>query len=137
MLVKCRTNELTQLENSEIRRHVQAHANVDQIELAVGECYQVFGIMFRSGIPWYLLCAEAEDTYPKPFCSAFFDIIDGLISPGWVLSLSNSNIGSVSIIPSQWANDERFLEKLVDGEQDAILVFNQIKFFEANYGKGG
>ena len=133
MLVKCRKSDLTELENPEIRKHVQSHANVDTIGLTVGECYQVFGVMFRSGIPWYLLCAEPQDTYPIPFCFAFFDLIDGSISPGWTLSLSNSSVGSVSVLPARWANDERFLEKLVDGEHDAILFFDQLKIVEANY----
>jgi hypothetical protein len=132
MLVRCLRNRIDLLEDPAIRRHVEEHVHLESICLTIGECYQVFGIFFRAGVPWYLLCENSEDDYPIPFCFAFFELVDGSIGSGWCLSLSNSNVGNVAILPDQWASDERFLERLVDGEPDAISYFNELKAIEAS-----
>ena len=135
MLVKCLSNEISALRDDAIRAHVAEHVHMDSIDLMIGECYQVFGVCFRAGIPWYLLCIATTDDYPTPFCSAFFELIDAEITEGWCLCLSDSNVGSVSILPGRWASDSRFLEKLVDGNIEAVSYFNDLKLMEAGRSK--
>ncbi len=132
MLVRCMKNKIASLDDPVIRAHVEQHVHMDSIELAIGNCYPVFGVIFRAGVVWYLLCEEITDNYPTPYCSAFFELIDGAISSGWSLSVADSNVGSVSVLPDRWAVDGRFLEKLVDGESDAVSYFNDLKAAEAN-----
>jgi len=132
MLVKCVENRILSLTDSAIRDHVKQYVHLKTIGLVIGRCYPVFGVSFRAGIPWYLICEDITDEYPIPFCSSFFDLLDGSFSSGWSLTLSQSNVGEVSILPDEWAMDERFLEKLVDGEPDAISYFNELKVIESN-----
>jgi hypothetical protein len=132
MLVRCVENRVSSLTDAVIREHVKQHVHLEVIGLDVGRCYQVFGVSFRAGVPWYLICEDINDEYPTPYCSSFFELIDGSFGSGWSLTLSRSNVGEVSILPDEWAKDDRFLEKLVDGEPDAVSYFNNLKVTEAN-----
>lgn len=127
MLVRCLKNKIAQIEDSVMQMHVKECVHLEEIGLTIGECYRVFGVFFRNGIPWYLLCEESQDEYPKPSCSVFFELVDASVEPGWSLSLNNSNVGGVSILPDRWANDGSFLERLVDGEPDSVSYFNELK----------
>src|SRR3569832_118833 len=115
MLVRCSKNKVASLEDSAIRAHVEEHVHLESIDLTIGERYHVFGVFFRTGIPWFLICRQISDDYPVPYCSMFFERVEGSISAGWRLSLAQSNVGEVSILPERWAKDPRFLERLVDG----------------------
>lgn len=130
MMVRCLKNKIVLLEDPAIRRHVEEYIHMESIGLAVGACYPVFGVSFRAGVPWYLLCEEINDDYPTPFCFAFFELVDRSISSGWSLSLGDSNVGSVSILPDRWAADKSFLERLIDGEPAAISYFKELKAIE-------
>jgi len=100
---------------------------LEAIGLEIGKCYQVFGISFRTGIPWYLICEDINDEYPTPFCSSFFEVVDGSLGSGWSFALSHPSVGENSILPDVWAKDGFFLEKLVNGEPDAVSYFNELK----------
>lgn len=127
MLVKCVKNKLSSLDKSQIARHISEHVHQDTIGFTIGVTYQVYGIIFRSGIPWFLLCENISDDYPIPVCYAFFELIDGSINSDWNITLSHCNVSNVSILPKKWAEDHYFMEKLVDGDTDAIMYFNNIK----------
>lgn len=127
LMVKCVENRLASLQSPEILEHASRYVHQDSVELVVGQRYPVFGVSFRDGIPWFLICESITDDYPTPHCSAFFELTDASIGVGWSLSLNQTNAGSISLLPDEWANDETFLEKLVDGDSAAVSHFNEMK----------
>jgi len=133
MLVKCIETKFKSIKDTAIQEHLNKYSTMGEIDLSIGLHYQVFGIFFRDGIPWYLICEEADDEYPRPNCSVFFELVDGSVSPGWSFSLNDSNVGKVSLLPDEWAADPSFLEKLVDEDAAAISRFNDIKVTEEKH----
>lgn len=128
MLVQCVVTRVSSLRDAKIREHVADYVHSESIRLVVGRCYQVFGVCFRAGVPWYLICEDINDEYPTPFCASFFELIDGALDSGWSLTLSPySNVGDVSLLPDEWAKDDRYLERLVDGEPKAVSYFHSLK----------
>jgi hypothetical protein len=53
--------------------------------------------------------------------------IDGTIPPDWALRIGNTNVGDVALLPKVWAEVHEYLEKLVDGDPEAIKVFMEMK----------
>ena len=96
-------------------------------DLLLAETTPFFGIAFRDDIPWYLICEDMDDDYPTPHCSIFFELVDATICEGWTLSLGPSNIGTTAILPREWASDAHFLERLIDGDDNAIGLFRELK----------
>lgn len=127
MIVKCITTSVESLPTVELRKHVKQHVHLAEIDLTIGQCYPVFGVQFRDGIPWFLLCENSNDDYPTPYCAALFELIDRNIAHNWQLSLSNSNVGAVAILPDQWAADPQFLEKLIERDGNAVSFFQSLK----------
>lgn len=127
MIVRCRTNVIEEIGDVDLRRHVREHVHLAEVDLTIGHCYPVLGVLFRDGVPWFLVCEDPKDEFPKTHCSTLFDIEEGDVPEGWQLSLESSNVGNSAILPREWAEDEQFLEKLVDGDAEASRVFHTIK----------
>ncbi|MCB0638501.1 MAG: hypothetical protein KDC54_17850, partial [Lewinella sp.] len=102
--------------------------HLDEVGLIVGRRYVVYGIAFRGsdGLPWYLVCENDDDGYPTPQLGEFFDLEDGSVPEGWKVAM-NTNAGDFAILPSGWADDPRFMEKLVDGETEAVTYFRSLR----------
>jgi hypothetical protein len=133
MIVRCKTSVIEEIEDARLRAHVREHVHLAEVDLKVGHCYPVLGVLFRDGVPWFLVCEDPEDEFPKTHCSALFDIEEGSIPDGWQLRLGPSNVGNNALLPAEWAEDGQFLEKLVDGDAEAGRVFQAIK---CRYGVG-
>lgn len=133
MIVRCRTNVIEEIADVELREHILEHVHLAEVDLRVGHCYPVLGVLFRDGVPWFLVCEDPKDDFPKTHCSALFDIEEGCVPEGWQLSLGSSNVGNNAILPAEWAEDGQFFEKLVDGDAEAVRVFQTIK---CRYGVG-
>lgn len=127
MIAQCKSRTLNSITDAGLRDHVQQHVHLSDVDLVVGRSYHVFGVFFRDGVPWYLMCEEIDDDYPTPHCSAFFDLVDARLPEGWVLSFGSSNLGGTALLPSKWAEDGHFLERLVEGDAAAIAVFEELK----------
>lgn len=126
MLVKCIANRPTSLTDASVRQSFEKNVHLDRVELIVGHTYPVFGIVMRDGHPWFLVCEEPTDDHPKPHLAQFFEIIDGSIETGWWFCLE-SNIGGAALLPKPWAQDPAFLERLIDGELEALAYFRELK----------
>lgn len=64
MKVQCKIKKLSSIRDSTVLKHVQQYVHMEEVGLTVGRIYPVFGVAFRQGIPWYLICEELEDDYP-------------------------------------------------------------------------
>ena len=127
MIVRCIGNTPGHLKSPEMRSRLREYSTLDELHLEIGRTYIVFGIAFRAGHPWYLICEEPDDEYPKPHLSAFFEIVDSRIPPGWSYRFGNTNVGDVAFLPTAWAEDPSYLEKLVDGLPQAIDYLEHLK----------
>lgn len=123
MIARCILNKVSEISDPRIREHVQENVHMEDIGLTAGQEYQVVGLLFRSNFVWLYLCDEPNADYPKPYCSAFFQMVDSSVPTGWKLLLEDPPI----VVPSAWAEYPRFLEKLVDGDPTAIAVFSEIR----------
>lgn len=128
MRVKCIGRTRAALSEAMSRAAYERNVHQDEVGLVVGRVYEVFGIGFRDGgdQPWYLVCEEEDDDYPTPHLGAFFSIIDSSIPPEWAVAVGG-NAGSFAILPRKWADDPSFMEKLVDGQPEAVALFAEIR----------
>ena len=107
--------------------HMQRHVHLDQVNLALGRDYVIFGVLFREGRPWFLVCEEVGDAYPKPHYAGLFELVDARVPPDWQLVLDHVNVGAIALLPRAWASAPRFMEQLVDGEPASVAAFEQLK----------
>lgn len=127
MLAKCIGNSPYHLSNDREKQAYARNIHQDEVWLEIGKEYEVYGISFMDGedIPWFLIC-EDNDEYPKPHLGAFFDMLDSDIPSGWAFTFTKNNAGEVALLPKLWATDPCFLEKLDDGDEDALSYFHQL-----------
>ena len=100
-----------------------------EIDLEVGREYTVYGLVFWDNSPWYYLCAEDYDEYPKPFAAEFFDVLDARLSSHWKLSVVEQGEGEIlsSLVFSEWAKDPLFYERLIEDDSKAVELFEKYR----------
>jgi len=119
MKVKCTINNILNLPEGKtldkIKRYIQLSDG--KLDLDVGMEYKVYGVLFRNNSPWYYLCTDSDDLSPSPYPSELFEISDARLPAYWRFSKR----GVVAF--EEWANDETFLERLIENDPDALKVF--------------
>jgi hypothetical protein len=123
MKARCITNTLSSIIDPQLRAHIHEHVHQENIGLNLGETYWVHGVLFRSGVPWFYICDDVEAEYPKPYCSALFELLDSSIPFGWQLVPQLPTL----LVPTEWASFPHFLEQLVDGNPNAVTVFQNLR----------
>lgn len=127
MIARCIGNSAPHTKSEAAARNFCANVTIDTVGLTIGQDYTVFGAFFRDGHLWLLVCEEPDDEYPKPHFGEFFELVDDRVPPDWSLCTTENNVGPVALLPTPWARDSRFLERLVDGEQSAVTSFQALK----------
>ncbi|MEQ8763822.1 MAG: hypothetical protein RL885_07840 [Planctomycetota bacterium] len=127
IILKCVGNARRDLPDEESRAAYDRDVHLGEVDLVIGRRYVVYGIAFQNGhgLPRYLIC-QGEDEYPTPKLGSFFALEEGAVPEGWEIALK-TNAGDFAILPSRWARDPRFLEKLVDGEPEAMAYFRGLR----------
>lgn len=131
MKVVCKTNNLHDILDpytlTRLKRYISKSDG--EIYLDIGREYIVYGVEFWDNCPWFYLCTEGEDEYPKPFAAEFFEVIDEHISQYWKLSSTTSGErkNSTSLVFDEWSKDPSFYEGLIDGDKNAILLFSKYR----------
>ncbi len=123
MLVKCVENVVKKLSPDGYRAASQ-YIKLDEVWLVKGDTYEVYGVFVRAGQPWFLICEDTDDEYPKPHFCEFFEVIDATIPSNWVL---HEERGEWSIVSSRWLSVPCFFERLLDGDADCVAIFQQQK----------
>ncbi len=100
-----------------------------EIDLDVGKEYTVYGVVFWDNSPWYYLCSEEYDEYPKPFAAELFSVLDGRLSLYWKLSVVDQEEEGVlsSLVFDEWANNSSFYELLIEGDSEAVELFRSYR----------
>lgn len=67
--------------------------------------------------------------YPKPYPSVFFESVDKRLSTYWMMNreVGRGGITHTSIVIKEWAEDRSFNERLIDGDQAVIDIFNMLR----------
>jgi hypothetical protein len=131
MKAVCKINNLNDISDTETVLRLKRYIFIPdgELDLQLGKEYTVYGIEFRDNCPWYYICQEDSDEYPKPFAADFFDITDNRLSSYWKLSFKNQDNGKHKscFVFQEWASDISFYENLIDGEEQAVFSFAKYK----------
>jgi len=129
MKVVCKINNLKNINDEGVLARLKKYISMQDgdVDLEIEREYIVYGIVFWDNSPWYYLCIEDYDQYPKPFPSEFFDVTDGRLSSYWVLHVENEEEILSSIVFREWANTACFYELLLEGDEFAIENFNNYR----------
>lgn len=120
MKVTCNNTSLAAIQDTQLRDHVRESIHQEEIDLVRGRQYHVLGVLFRGGVPWYYICESGESEYPRPYCAAFFGVDDASVPAGWILQWDGR---TSHLVPLWWAAMPNFLERLLDGDEEARRVF--------------
>ena len=131
MKVVCKINNLHDILNPYTLTRLKHYISKSdgEIDLDIAREYTVYGIEFWDNCPWFYLCTEVDDEYPKPFAAEFFEVIDEHISQYWRLGSTPSGErgNSTSLVFEEWSKDPSFYERLIDGDEQAIVTFAKYK----------
>ena len=127
MKVLCKSNNLNGINAQETVARLKRYIFMPdgEIDLQIGKQYVVYGIGFRDNCPWFYICTEDYDDYPKPFSLFFFDIIDKRLSKHWQFCFDHEGCDNLqtTIAFPEWAGDTKFYMDLVEGEDQAVATF--------------
>lgn len=105
------------------------HIDGDLEELSVGAAYPIFAIERRDGGVWLYLQAEPAHAYPAPYPIELFNLIETNIPNGWEVEFRphDEGVGLHRLSFSEWAHDDGFYERLVDGEERAQACYERAR----------
>lgn len=131
MKVVCKINNLNGLSDERLLARLKKYISMPdgEIDLEIGREYTVYGVVFWDNSPWYYLCSEEYDEYPKPFAAEFFNVSDERLSSHWKLSAVDQGEGEIlsSLVFGEWAKDPSFYERLVEDDSEAVALFGKYR----------
>ncbi|WP_019410649.1 hypothetical protein [Pseudomonas psychrophila] len=138
MKVLCEINNVFKITEPCIFKHILKYIRRSdgETDLDIGKIYTVYGVEFRDNYPWFYLCTEDGSEYPKPYASAFFNVLDSRLSKSWFLNNAMDRSGKfyTSLVIYEWAEDCFFHERLIDGESKPVEIFkNARRVMDAEY----
>lgn len=124
MIVVCVLNKVRDLKGPKTDLDMVKYSvnnNKDyKYDLTIKKRYVVYGISFRSSLPWYYICDDSFTNSPKLISSLFFEILDGTLSRYWQFNQGKFAHYGLSVYPRivlpKWANDDNYDEQLFDGD---------------------
>jgi len=132
MKVKCVSNKGSDLSKENI--NAEAGYGVNTIfNITANEKYTVYGIAFVNNCMWYFI---AEDifgkgrNFPMWYPAELFVITSNELSKTWVINKVDID-GKGDLIPfisfPEWANDDEYYGRLVDGDKEDYETFMKYK----------
>lgn len=132
MKIRCQVNKLGDIKDETLLCYLRKHIHLDDdapLSLSVGRVYNVYGIVFWGGCPWYYICEDALDIYPKPKSADFFEVVDDRLSAWWILWHRRDREGNChpSLVFREWATNEMFYERLIDEHPLEVQIFKKYR----------
>lgn len=130
MKVVCKVNNLNSLSDERLLERLKKYIFMPggEIDLELGREYTVYGVIFRDNSPWYYLCSEEYDEYPKPFAAEFFNVSDDRLSSYWKLSVDQGEEKILSSLAfDEWVKDPSFYERLIEDDPEAVELFGKYR----------
>lgn len=125
MKVKCVFNKWKEL--PEVYRKANNLYKEDiEFSLIKDKEYIVYGIINYSGGLAYLICDEDYMYYPMGNPAPLFDIIDNRLSLYWIFHYDREN-NVFEFVFKEWVEDPYYYEKLIDGDAEAVSIFQRYK----------
>lgn len=131
MKVVCKVNNLNSFSDENVLKRLKKYISMPEgeVDLDIGKEYTVYGVVFWDNSPWYYICVEEYDEYPKPFAAEFFNVSDDRLSSHWKLSAIVQEEREVlsSLVFEEWAKDPSFYERLIEDDSEASALFNNYR----------
>jgi hypothetical protein len=126
MIVRCRSNTGETVPATS--RDSALGINADTVfPLTIGRSYEVFAMTVFLGIAWYHVLNDDGHDWPTWAPAPLFDVADGTLPRSWrvgYVRLEGEDEYPILSFP-EWATDHEFYERLVDGDADAVCIFNE------------
>jgi hypothetical protein len=97
-----------------------------EFPVTVGRSYEVFAMTNVVGIAWFYVMDDHGEPWPTWMPSPLFEVVDGRLPSSWQVGyfrFSRDDQYPILSFP-EWARDHSFYERLVDGEEEAVRVFD-------------
>jgi hypothetical protein len=136
MRVRCKINNIYQIQNSEILERIQPRypSSEGNEYVNIGQEYTVYGVLFKKNYPWYYIMCEASEQFPIAFPKDLFEVIDDRLSRYWRMGATKLNqIGNekhqyeTRLVIKEWSDNPYFYEFLVDADDEEQRMFNKYK----------
>jgi hypothetical protein len=124
MKIRCIANTGANLPESYFLPHL-GYKKESEFQLSIDKEYIVYALYEWEGKIWYYICDERYTYYPIHNPAPLFEVVDNRISKYWRFKLAPN--GLLTLAFEQWFSDPYFYDKLTDQEEQAVLIFEQIK----------
>lgn len=130
MLVRCITNIVDKLPAPAVKARLRQsiHREGPDEDLTIGQTYPVLAIArWQDGGIRVYLHTVADNDHPYPYPVEMFEVVDASLPAGWSLHFGQCPDGMTieRIGFPEWAKDDQFFEKLVDGDDATIAIYRQ------------
>lgn len=132
MKVQCRFNQVSDIPDIEVKNRLSEsiHRNGPDDDLIVGMTYTALALTRwgDGGIRVYIHTIEESD-HPYPYPLEMFEIVDPTIPANWRINFEQRSRGvDIKLMSfSDWVDDVRFYEKLVEGDEHALASYKIIR----------
>ncbi len=128
MIVKCITNNISFVTNNDAAERVRQWVNSRGVynDLITGKEYLVQNVeYFGGGLFYYLHSVEVSD-HPYPYVAELFQTVDSTFPSNWEVSfyIENGRKRFKRVTFAEWANDDLFFEKLIDGQPECVATYS-------------
>jgi len=124
MKIRCIANKGTELPEIYLNPPLDITKETE-FKLIIGKEYIVYAISEWQGNLSYCICDERFTYYPIHNPAPLFEIVDARYSRYWQVQLATN--GLLEIAFEHWFDLPDFYDKLTDGAEEAILIFDKIK----------
>ena len=124
MKIRCIANTGANLPESYFLPHL-GYKKESEFQLSIDKEYIVYALYEWEGKIWYYICDERYTYYPIHNPAPLFEVVDDRISKYWRFKLAPN--GLLTLAFEQWFSNPYFYDKLTDQEEQAVLIFEQIK----------
>lgn len=128
MLVKCVANDVNALPEGALKARLSEQVRLDHpiSELSLGTVYPVQAITkWKDGSLMYYLHTIEEFSYPYPYPSEFFEVVDDSLPGNWCIRIEvkqeNRDIKQISF--AEWARNAQFYEHLIDDDPECVELY--------------
>jgi hypothetical protein len=125
MKIRCSTNEVPRRLQRKFGYNIDSFGSIFK-----GEEKYVFAIEnIGSGIVFY--AADENDSYPFPYPSEIFEVIDNRIPSNWGIRTNikeddSGNVQSLFFLSfDDWVNNDNYFENLIDDDEMSVKIFRR------------
>lgn len=127
MRVRCMINDLSSIKDAKVVARLQRAIHIDGplTDLMIGKEYTVRAMKQSDEGLWLFLHTVPQSDFPYPYPIEFFQIMDSSLPASWWLECDKLKGGSAfkHLSFKEWARDDQFYERLVDGDEEAVRIY--------------